>query len=87
MSSPAVDGDSIYAVGTSRPAQMIYGEPESSRDTDAFLAKFDARGTAAWPAPLEFGTEGEDGATGVAVGECGLIYVTGFTEAADHFKG
>jgi hypothetical protein len=88
LTSLAVDdGSNIYAAGTTGPAEINYADSEFLlRDTDGFLARFDAHGTPGWPAPLRFGTDGEDGATGVAVDEDGLVYVTGFTEAAGYFK-
>jgi len=53
-------------------------------ETDGFLAKFDSSGNPLWL--VQFGTNGDDGATGVAVGSDGAIYVTGFTERFDYFN-
>jgi hypothetical protein len=67
----------VYAVGTVGPSPL--GMEMIHVETDVFLAKYDPHGNRLWL--VQFGTNKDDGATGVAVDTGGTIYVTGFTEA------
>ena len=78
-SGVAIDGaGNVYVVGDIQqgalPGQTSLG------DADAYLRKFDDHGKEHWT--RQFGTESQDGATGVKVDGAGKLYVMGFTRGA-----
>jgi len=74
--SVAVDGaGNLYVVGETTgtlPGQTSVGA------SDAYIRKYDSNGKELWT--RQFGTEGEDVATGVAVDPQGSVYVVGWTK-------
>ena len=74
----------VYVVGVTGPATRFEPWEEQKVETDAFLAKFDVNGKLEFL--VQFGTNRDDGATGVVVGNDGMVYVTGFTEAPAYFR-
>ena len=68
----------VYVVGDIQqgalPGQTSLG------DADAYLRKYDGHGKELWT--RQFGTQSQDGATGVSVDGAGNLYVVGFTRGA-----
>jgi len=78
-SGVAIDGaGNVYVAGDIQqgalPGQTSLG------DADAYLRKYDGKGKEIWT--RQFGTQSQDGATGVTVDGAGNLYVVGFTRGA-----
>ena len=78
-SGVAIDeAGNVYVVGDIQqgalPGQTSLG------DADAYLRKYDGQGKEVWT--RQFGTQSQDGATGVTADGAGNLYVVGFTRGA-----
>lgn len=75
----------VYIAGFTGSLNNIYFNGHQSRtvaSSDAFLAKFDEKGTRIWA--TYYGATGtSDGATGVATNDSGHVYITGYTRSKD----
>jgi hypothetical protein len=67
----------IYVTGVTAGSLPGYSNLGSN---DAFVTKYDASGNQLWV--KQFGTSGDDNATGISTNSNGNVYVTGFTDGS-----